>query len=115
MKKCKECGREEWGYFSVLNEDGYCPRCAIVHNEEKVKVLKKQIEHLQIQLKEANEIIANFRTYDFTRDDEIAEEYQVKYVIVGEKIYTNRKRPKEFEQWRKKITKSLEKKLKKRV
>jgi len=64
------------------------------------------------QLEEANEIIANFRTYDFTRNDELAEEYQVKYGIAGEKIYTNRKPPKEFERWRKKITKSLEKKLK---
>lgn len=40
MKKCKECGREEWGFLSALNEDGYCPRCAIVHNEEKIKKLK---------------------------------------------------------------------------
>ena len=71
-----------------------------------------QIERLQEQLNEANEVIANFRTYDFTRNDELAEEYQVKYGIVGNKIYTNRKPPKEFECWRKKTTKSLEKKLK---
>ena len=115
MKKCKNCGREEFGYGSILNEDGYCSTCAIRHNAEKVKELKKQIEHLQIQLKEANEIIANFRTYDFTINDENAEEYQVKYGIAGEKIYTNKKPPKEFELWRKKITKSLEKKLKKGV
>lgn len=69
-------------------------------------------KRLQEQLKEANEIIANFRTYDFTRNDEIAEEYQVKYCIAGEKIYINKKPPKEFERWRKKITKSFEKKLK---
>ena len=50
MKKCKECGREEWGYLSVLNEDGYCPRCAIVHYEEKIK-------KLQEQLNDANDII----------------------------------------------------------
>lgn len=50
MKKCKECGREEWGFLSVLNKDGYCPRCAIVHNEEKIK-------KLQEQLAEANKLI----------------------------------------------------------
>jgi len=71
-----------------------------------------EIKLLQEQLKEANEIIANFRTYDFTINDEIAEEYQVKYGIAGEKIYTNKKPSKEFERWRKKITKSFEKKLK---
>lgn len=50
MKKCKECGREEWGYLSVLNEDGYCQLCATVHNEEKIK-------KLQEQLKEANALL----------------------------------------------------------
>ena len=74
-----------------------------------------EVKRLQEQLAEANEVIANFRTYDFTRNDEIAEEYQVKYGIEGEKIYTNKKPPKEFERWRKKITKSLEKKLKREV
>jgi len=70
------------------------------------------IKRLQEQINEANEIIDNFRTYDFTVDDERAEEYQVKYGIVGEKIYKNKKPSKEFERWRKKITKSLENKLK---
>lgn len=60
MKKCKECGREEWGYLSTLNEDGYCPYCAKIHNAEKVKELKKQIEYLQEQLKEANEVIKHY-------------------------------------------------------
>lgn len=69
--------------------------------EENTKQMKT-IELLQEQLKEANEIISNFRTYDFTRDDEIAEEYQVKYGIAGEKIYTNKKPSKEFERWCKK-------------
>ena len=50
MKKCKECGREEWGFLSALNKDGYCPRCAIVHYEEKIK-------KLQEQLNEANRLI----------------------------------------------------------
>lgn len=105
MRKCKECGREETGYGSLLDEDGYCFNCGVKHSKEKIK-------RLQEQLAEANEVIENFRTYDFTRDDELAEEYQVKYGIAGKKIYTNRKPPKEFEHWRKKITKSLEKKLK---
>ena len=72
----------------------------------------KENKRLQEQLNEANEVIANFRTYDFTINDENAEEYQVKYGIAGEKIYTNKKPSKEFERWRKKITKSFEKKLK---
>lgn len=80
--------------------------------QEQNADLSKTIERLQEQLKEANEIIANFRTYDFTVNDENAEEYQVKYGIAGEKIYTNKKPSKEFERWRKKITKSFEKKLK---
>ena len=50
MKKCKECGREEWGFLSVLDKDGYCPRCAVVHNGEKVKKLQEQLD-------EANRII----------------------------------------------------------
>lgn len=70
------------------------------------------IHKLQEQLAEANEVIESLRTYDFTVDDENAEEYQVKYGIAGEKIYKNKKQPKEFERWRKKITKSFEKKLK---
>ena len=72
----------------------------------------EEYKRLQEQLKEANEVIESLRTYDFTVDDEIAEEYQLKYGIAGKKIYTNKKPPKEFERRRKKITKSLEKKLK---
>lgn len=56
MKKCKECGREEWGFLSVLDKDGYCPRCATIHNGEKVK-------KLQEQLNEANAIIEDMRPF----------------------------------------------------
>lgn len=88
-----------------------------IYTSERIEILEpvpsyKELQKLKEQLKEANEIIANFRTYDFTINDENAEEYQVKYGIAGEKIYTNKKPPKEFERWRKKITKSFEKKLK---
>ena len=84
----------------------------IEEKEHQLADLSKTIKRLQEQLEEANEVIANFRTYDFTINDENAEEYQVKYGIEGEKIYTNKKPSKEFERWRKKITKSFEKKLK---
>ena len=53
MNKCKECGREEIGYGSILNEDGYCPICDIRYNEEKIKKLREQ-------LKEANKLIKDF-------------------------------------------------------
>ena len=42
MKKCKECGREEWGFLSALNKDGYCPTCAIKNNQDKIKRLQEQ-------------------------------------------------------------------------
>ncbi|MBO7696894.1 MAG: hypothetical protein J6T10_30055 [Methanobrevibacter sp.] len=58
MKKCKECGREEWGFLSVFNEDGYCPRCAVAHYEEKIKKLQKQID-------EANNIIKQYCFYEY--------------------------------------------------
>ena len=45
MKKCTGCGREEFGYGSTLNEDGYCPNCAVWHNEEKIKKLKQQLNY----------------------------------------------------------------------
>jgi len=57
MKQCKNCGREEWGFLSVLDGDGYCPSCARIHNTEKIKKLNQQIQRLQEQLSEANEII----------------------------------------------------------
>ena len=50
MKKCKECGGEEWGFLSALNKDGYCPTCAIKNNQDKIK-------RLQEQLKDAREVI----------------------------------------------------------
>lgn len=53
MKKCKECGREETGYGSLLDEDGYCFTCGIKHNKEKIKRLHEQ-------LTEANKLIKDF-------------------------------------------------------
>lgn len=50
MKKCKECGREETGYGSLLDEDGYCFTCGVKYSQEKIK-------RLQEQLKEANHIL----------------------------------------------------------
>ena len=47
MKKCKECGGEEWGFLSVLNADGYCPTCAFKHNQDKIKRLQEQIKKLK--------------------------------------------------------------------
>lgn len=84
MKKCKECGREETGYGSLLDEDGYCFTCGVKHSKEKIK-------RLQEQLKEANEVIESRRTYDFTVDDENAEYYQVKWNVKAKRFYKNRK------------------------
>lgn len=50
MSNCKDCGREEWGFLSSLDDDGYCYSCAAKHNKEK-------IERLQKQLEEANRVI----------------------------------------------------------
>ena len=41
MKKCKGCGREEWGFLSVLNEDGYCQFCATKNYNELIKKIEK--------------------------------------------------------------------------
>ena len=56
MKKCKECGREEWGFLSALNEDGYCPTCAIKNNQDKIKRLQEQIEEANEMLKGAKHL-----------------------------------------------------------
>lgn len=114
---CSECGMTKID----CGGDGFkTPK--EIDLEKKVHILNEANMYLENvigklceQLKEANEIIANFRTYDFTRDDELAEEYQVKYGIEGKKIYTNKKPPKEIECLRKKITNSLKKKLKSEV
>lgn len=55
MKKCKECGREEIGYGSLLDEDGYCFLCGLKHSKEKIKRLKEQ-------LNEANELLKAYGT-----------------------------------------------------
>lgn len=50
------------------------------------------IATLNEQLKEANEVIESLRTYDFTVDDENAEEYQVKWNVKAKRLYKHRKR-----------------------
>ena len=47
MNKCKDCGREEMGYGSLLDEDGYCFRCGVVHNKEKIRSLERDREILK--------------------------------------------------------------------
>lgn len=72
MSNCKDCGREEWGFLSALDDDGYCYSCAAKHNKEK-------IERLQAQLNEANKLLkyccANYESSRFgatiTEDGEI--------------------------------------------
>lgn len=56
MKKCKECGRDEWGFLSSLNEDGYCPTCAIKHNQDKIKRLQEQLNEANKTIKKAQEL-----------------------------------------------------------
>lgn len=55
MSNCRDCGREEWGFLSALDDDGYCYSCAAKHNKEK-------IARLQEQLNEANEVIKKYAT-----------------------------------------------------
>lgn len=52
----------------------------------------KENKRLQEQLEEANEVIESLRTYDFTVDDENAEEYQVKWNVEAKRFYKNKKR-----------------------
>ena len=47
MKKCKECGREEIGYGSLLDEDGYCFTCGVAHSKEKIRSLELDREILK--------------------------------------------------------------------
>lgn len=61
-------------------------------DRKKVMGMEDKIKRLQEQLKEANEIIEAFRTYDFTVDDENAEAYQVKWNVKAKRFYKNRKR-----------------------
>jgi len=63
----------------------------IEEKERQIADLSKKVERLQEQLKEANEVIANFRTYDFTVNDENAEEYQVKWGVKAKRLYRHRK------------------------
>ena len=53
--------------------------------KEKLKKTQKEYAKARNQLKEANEVIDNFRTYDFTVNDEVAEEYQVKWGVKAKK------------------------------
>lgn len=53
MKKCKECGREEWGFLSALNDDGYCPICAIRKAKSRYSELVQKKEQLEDKLREA--------------------------------------------------------------
>ena len=67
------------------------------HEEEiklimDIKKIGKEIKRLREQLAEANEVIDNLRTYDFTVNDEVAEEYQVKWGVKAKMLYRNRKR-----------------------
>ena len=50
-----------------------------------------EYQKLKEQLEEANAVIETLRTYDFTIDDENAEEYQVKWNVQAKKIYENKK------------------------
>lgn len=60
-------------------------------SEIEYNKLFKKIERLQEQLNEANEVIESLRTYDFTVDDENAEEYQVKWNVEAKRFYKNKK------------------------
>lgn len=58
--------------------------------DSKRAMLVDENTRLKQQLAEANEIIEEFRTYDFTVTDERAEEYMVNYGVSGKRIYTHK-------------------------
>ena len=58
MSNCKDCGREEWGFLSALDDEGRCYSCAAKHNKEKIK-------RLQEQLNEANKVIKKYMAVAF--------------------------------------------------
>lgn len=70
MNKCKECGKEEWGYGSLLNNDGLCFNCSAKHINELVQKihilneanmsLENTIGKLGEQLNEANKVIKHY-------------------------------------------------------
>ena len=78
LKKCMKNERNVFlnSFFDLLNQR---------------KELEQKVQRLQEQLKEANEVIESLRTYDFTVDDENAEEYQVKWNVKAERFYKNKK------------------------
>ena len=57
----------------------------------KFHELEKENKRLKKQLRDANEVISDFRTYDFTVDGENAEAYQVKWKVKAKRFYKNRK------------------------
>lgn len=67
MNKCKECGKEEWGYGSLLNNDGLCFNCSAKHINELVQKihilneanmsLENTVGKLGEQLNEANKVV----------------------------------------------------------
>jgi hypothetical protein len=60
MKKCKECCREEWGFLSALNDDGYCPTCAMRKAKSRYSELVQKMHILEQQLQEANVVIQHY-------------------------------------------------------
>ena len=61
MRKCKSCGKTEWGYASLLNNEGLCWKCAseqlklnyenyldrITENEIKINILTHRLNELE--------------------------------------------------------------------
>ncbi len=55
MAKCKKCERK--GLFLKVNEDGYCPNCAILIDfESKKRALEDDIAKLQEQINDKKKI-----------------------------------------------------------
>ena len=65
-KSCKGCGRAEWGYGSLLDEDGYCPDCALCHSAEKIKRLKAQLEDANMVIRHYDEKDQHYMLEDGT-------------------------------------------------
>ena len=76
MSNCKDCGREEWGFLSSLDDDGYCYSCAAKHNKEKIARLQDENKQLKERLADAEHILDEMGWADRGLIDDYAEKWK---------------------------------------
>lgn len=50
MKKCRKCGKIEWGYGSLLNKENLCWKCASEQLKENYKNYLNRITDNEIRI-----------------------------------------------------------------